>query len=485
MDFIISHDFGTSSIKSALFSVDGELICSVSGKLETKCERPDYAVQDACDWWRIFCENNKKLLSEKPDGRVLCVSFSTAFPSCVLVDENVQPLYPAMIWQDTRALKEAARISAALPKKYTARAPGGVMSPDRGLVKLLWLKENEPEIFESAYKMLPSAASFVIMKMTGSAVTDYAAAYGTAILQRGESDWCDEILSISDVPRSLLPELHGREDIVGVVSDDISPECGLPAGTKIVCGTVDSDCTSIGGGLIKPGDAFFLGGTSAEIDGLDATGRKIGRPTSSSGSSLSWMRDTIGLTEKLEEISSGCGDYYLINKVIAQAPVGSGGVIFIPYLAGERGLRNDPLARGSFTGISLNTTRECLMRAVVEGIGYNLDMLLNNIREAGIDVTELPIVGGLGKGAEIRQVFADIMGVTLVTYEHMDEAAVAGAAVIGGIGLGIYDDISAIRRFMHYADKTVPNEENHKKYEALKPVFEETYQALKAVYNKE
>lgn len=196
------------------------------------------------------------------------------------------------------------------------------------------------------------------------------------------------------------------------------------------------------------------------------------------------MRNNIGILEKITETENDYGDYSLINKRVAEAPVGSGGVIFIPYLAGERGLRNDPLARGSFTGISLSTSRECLMRAVVEGIGFNLNLLLENIRAQGIEVTELPIVGGLGKGAEIRQIFADIMNVTLITYQHMDEAAVAGAAVIGGMGLGIYSDISAIKKFMRFADKTVPNEENHKKYLEIMPVFEKTYQALKTLYNE-
>lgn len=484
MEYIISHDFGTSSVKSSLFSTFGTLIKSVSTPLKTMSDKPGYAVQDARDWWRIFCANNKALLSKAPRGHVLCVSFSTAFPSCLLVDKDVQPLYPVMIWQDTRALEQAERISEALPSKYTARSPGGKMSPDRALVKLLWMKENEPELYDSAHKMLPSASNYVIMKMTGRAVCDYAASYGTAMIERGKQDWCDEILGISGVSRELLPELCERTDIVGCVNERISEECGLPAGTRIVCGTVDSDCTSIGGGLINPGDAFFLGGTSAEIDALAPDGRKIGRPTSSSGSSLSWMRNNIGILEKITETENDYGDYSLINKRVAEAPVGSGGVIFIPYLAGERGLRNDPLARGSFTGISLSTSRECLMRAVVEGIGFNLNLLLENIRAQGIEVTELPIVGGLGKGAEIRQIFADIMNVTLITYQHMDEAAVAGAAVIGGMGLGIYSDISAIKKFMRFADKTVPNEENHKKYLEIMPVFEKTYQALKTLYNE-
>ena len=484
MNYIIAHDFGTSSAKASLFTTEGELVASNTIAFETIHEQPNYAVQDANAWWQAFCDNNRALLAGIEDPKVLCVSFSSAYPNCLLVDENAEPLHPAMIWQDTRAVEQAKRISKALPEKYTARAPGHVLSPDRSLVKLLWLKENCPEVYAKAAKMLPCAASFIIMKLTGEAVTDYAVAYGTAMIQRGTKEWTDEVLEIAGVAPGLMPALHDRSDVVGTVDERASAASGLPVGTKIVCGTVDSDCTCIGGGLLKPGDAFLLGGTSAEIDAIAPNGCKIGRPSSSSGASLKWMRDTVGLIEKELEKTGGRGAFDLINEKAAEAPVGSSGVIFLPYLAGERGLRNDPFARGAFTGISLSTTRECLIRAVIEGVGYNLNVMLQDIRDQGIEVTRLPVVGGLGKGAAVRQIFADILNVTLVTYEHMDEAAVAGAAVIGGIGLGLYDGVEAVSKFMRPAEETKPIPENHEKYLALIPRFEAVYQALKTVYDK-
>lgn len=482
MEYIIAHDIGTSSAKASLFSVEGELIASSSVSYETYHAFPSYAEQDADDWWNAFCVNNARLTEHLNGGKVLCVSFSSTYPNCLLVDKDLKPLHRAMIWQDTRATGQAKRISAELPPKYTARAPGKVLSPDRTLPKLLWIKENSPEVFAKAYKMLPCAASYIILKLTGKAVTDYAVSYGTSMIERGSKEWSDEVLSIAGIDPAIMPELFDRSDVVGTVDAEAAKASNLPEGTRIVCGTVDSDCTCIGGGLLNPGDAFLLGGTSAEIDALAPNGRKIGRPTSSSGASLSWLRDNIAVLEKKEAAETGSDVFGLINQAVESAPVGSSGVIFLPYLAGERGMRNDPFARGAFTGISLMTTRECLMRAVVEGIGFNLNLMLQDIRDQGIPVTRLPIVGGLGKGAAVRQVFADIMNVTLVTYEHMDEAAVAGAAVIGGIGLGLYEDVSAVHKFMRPAAETVPDPENHKKYLEIIPRFEEVYQALKTVY---
>lgn len=483
MEYILAHDIGTSSAKASLFSIEGELIASSTVSYETYHEHPAYAEQDADDWWRAFCENNRKLVPCLDGGRLLCVSFSSTYPNCLLVDKELHPLHRAMIWQDTRATDQARRISAELPPAYTARAPDKVLSPDRTLPKLLWLRENSPDVFAQAYKMLPCAASYIILRLTGKAVTDYAVAYGTSMIQRGSKEWSDEVLSIAGIDASLMPELHERSDVLGIVDTQAAKVSYLPEGTKIVCGTVDSDCTAIGGGLLEPGDTLLLGGTSAEIDALAPNGRNIGRPSSSSGASLSWLRDNIAILEKQEAEKTGEDVFALINKAVASAPVGSSGVIFLPYLAGERGVRNDPFSRGAFTGISLTTTRESLLRAVVEGIGFNLNLMLQNIRDQGIQVTKIPVVGGLGKGEAVRQVFADIMGVTLVRFEHMDEAAVAGAAVIGGIGLGLFEDVKAIHKFMRPAGETVPIADNHQKYLEIIPRFESVYQALKTVYN--
>lgn len=481
MKYIIAHDFGTSSAKASLFQTDGTLIASAAETYHTYYEFPQYAEQDAEDWWTAFCKNNKRILKNIDRADIAAVSFSSAFPNCLLVDKDRKPLHRALIWQDSRAIKEAREISRLLPEKYTKRAPGGVLSPDRSLSKLLWIKAHNPEVYAKADKLLACAGDYIILKLIGKAVCEYNVSYGTAMIQRGTKEWSEEILHIAGIDAGLMPELHDRTDIVGTVGEAAAEECGLPAGTKIVCGTVDSDCTCIGGGLRNPGDAFLLGGTSAEIDALDQNGRKIGRPSNSSGAALNWMRDIFAIPELAKAKQENRDVFDLINEIAAQREPGSGGVIFLPYLAGERGVRYDSWAKGSFYGLSLSTSREDMIRAVVEGVGYNLNLMLQQIRDAGVEVTRLPVVGGLGKGREVLQIFADIMNVTFLTFEHMDQAAVVGAAVIAGMGIGIYEDVSAAEQFMHVKDVIEPNLENHEIYKRYIRYFEEVYQALKPI----
>jgi xylulokinase len=258
--------------------------------------------------------------------------------------------------------------------------------------------------------------------------------------------------------------------------------CGLAAGTKLVMGTGDSACTTIGAGMLNEGDAYMNGGTSAGILAKGRDGKQLGGQTTSSGSSLSWLKNNICIPEQQLAKQMGRDVYDIIGETIASVSVGSNGVLFHPYLAGERAPRNNPRAKGSFVGITLTTTREDLMRSVVEGIGLNVNLILQSIRDQGYDLRRIPIVGGMGKGPVVRQIFSDIMNIELVTFEYMDEAATVGAAVLGGIAIGLYKDESAVEKFMKISSVTVPNAENHEKYRKIMPLFEEVYEAQKPVY---
>ena len=227
------------------------------------------------------------------------------------------------------------------------------------------------------------------------------------------------------------------------------------------------------------------GGTSAGIVFKRKPGNATtGGQTASSGSSFRWLRNTICQYEQFLAKSEGRSAYDIIDEELAEAPIGSHGVMFHPYLAGERKPRNNPRAKGSFVGITLTTTRQDLLRSVIEGIGLNINLILQEARDRGYEVTQMPIVGGLGKSEIVKQIFADIMNVDLITYEYMDEAATVGAAVLGGIALGIYPDESAVQKFMKVVSVTKPIPENHEEYRKLMPMFEEIYQAMVPLYEK-
>ena len=469
MEYILAHDFGTSADKASLFTTQGQFVRTTTVSYPTHYSHGTYAEQDAEDWYKAFCKSTKELLEGIDASKVLCVSFDGTYPNCLCVGRDLKPLHKAMIWQDSRSYDEAKEISALLPKKYTASRSNGILATDRTLPKLMWVKKHQPEIFAKTYKVFPSVMDYIILKLTGNAVCDIDMGFSTSMMNLEKTDWSDEVLEAAGVPRTMMPELHNRTDIVGIVPQARAAECGLAAGTKLVMGTGDSACMSIGAGWLKEGDTYLNGGTSAGIITRGPGGAKLGGQTASSGSSLSWMKNNLCTEEQRIALETGRDVYDIINEEIEKVPIGSNGIMFHPYLAGERAPRSNPRAKGSFVGITLTSTRFDMMRSVVEGIGLNINVILQKMRDQGYDIKRMPIVGGMGKGAAVRQIFADIMNVELTTFEYMDEAATVGAAVLGGIALGIYEDESAAHKFMKIASVTYPNAENHEKYKKLMP----------------
>ena len=482
MPYILAHDFGTTGDKASLFTIEGEFVKTKTVGYPTHYSHGTWAEQDAEDWWRAFCESTTALMEGIDTEEVLCVAFDGTYPNCLCVDSDLKPLHRVMIWQDTRAYREAEEISRKLPPKYTAYRSSGIMGTDRTLPKLLWLRKHRPDIYEKTYKVFPSVMDYIILKMTGHAVCDRETGAGTGMTNVERTEWSAEVMEIAGIPMDILPELHDATDIVGEVPAHLAAECGLAAGTKLVMGTGDSRCTSIGAGMLNTGDAYLNGGTSAGILLLPEDGGRRGGSTTSSGASLNWLKNNFCLAEQLAAKETGRDVYDIINEEIAKAPVGSHGVMYHPYLAGERAPRNNPRAKGSFVGLSLTSNRQDIMRSVVEGIGLNVNLILQEIRDMGYIVERMPIVGGMAKGEVTKQIFADIMNVELETFEYTNEAATVGAAVFGGIAMGIYEDVSAVRKFIKVVSVTKPNKENHEMYKALMPLFEKVYEAMVPVY---
>lgn len=481
--YILAHDFGTSADKASLFTTEGEFVKTKSYGYTTNYSNGNWAEQDPNDWWKAFCSVTKELIEGIDAKDILCVSFDGTYPNCLCLDENGEPLGPAMIWQDSRTFEECNELSEIIPKKYMTTYPNQRMRMDRTLPKLMWVRKHRPEIYEKTRLVLPSAHNYITYKLTGVPNCDYVTGKGMAMLNVERTDWSDEILGLVDVPRSMLPELHDRSDIIGEIDEEGSKACGLAVGTKVICGTGDSDCSALGAGMVEYGDVIFSGGTSAGFMIKPFPDKPCSNGfTASSGSSFSWLKNNICLYEQELAEKTDRDVYDIINETIETAPIGSNGVMFHPYLAGERAPRNNQKAKGSFVGISLTTTRADIMRSVIEGIGLNISLILDTVRAAGYDPKSVVIAGGLGKGAITRQIFADIMNIELQVMKNMDETATIGCAVIGGIGLGIYEDERACRKFIEIVSTTKPIPENVEKYQKLKPLFEKIYHGLEPVY---
>ena len=485
MKYIIAHDYGTSALKSVLFTTEGDFVRQCNISYPTYRDYPSWAEQDPEDWWNAFCQANKTLLDGMENIDIACVSFCGTYPNLICVDKNGKSIGRAMIWQDSRAGEEAMEISKKMSPEYAGQYRNNLMTTDRTLPKLMWLRKNEPERYARIDKIMPCVSQFVIFKLTGNAVADFRTGFSTGFTNIERNAWSDYMIGLTDIPKSILPQLHNRTEIVGAVPASKADECGLKSGTKIVVGTGDGDSADVGMGMLKDGDAYLNGSTSASF--LVVNKKVKGSwpyPTSCSGASITWMKNVLCAEERLIAEQTGRDVYDVINERIASAPVGSHGVTFLPYLSGERGVRYNDKAKGSFTGISLNTTHEDMLRAVYEGIGMNLSCVLQVARDAGYTFDRMPMVGGMAKSAVMRQIFSDIFGIELYTVNHADAAGAVGAAVLGGIAVGIYQDERAQKLFMRPIDTTKPNMDHHRKYQSMLAMFEKQYQAQCPLYEE-
>ncbi|MBQ5956751.1 MAG: hypothetical protein IKM87_09565 [Clostridia bacterium] len=490
MKYLLAHDFGTSADKASLFSVDGKLIGSKTVAYPSYTTANNGVEQDPDDWWNCFCQTTKALLAENGIAKedVLAVGFDGTFPNLLCLDAEGNKLENAYIWQDKRAVEVLDEFKALLPKDIVEKRMGHV-GPEETLTKAYWLKKNKPEVFAKTAMILPNGQDYIIFKLTGIAATEVSAVAGYTIYDREAQDWDERALAATGLTKAQLPAIHKRTDVIGEVLEKYSDQCGLAAGTKLVIGCGDTQASMLGAGFYKPGTAYFNGGTSAGIlvippEGFDAKGKRLGGLTASSGTSFSWLKNEIcKIEQEMADKDPDKNVYDIINEEIESAPIGSGGVMFHPYLSGERAPRDNGYAQGSFVGIGLTTKRNEILRSVIEGIGLNIGVIMDRIREAGIEIKEMVMVGGLAKGDITRQIFADILDCKLNVPKYTEEAATIGDAIIAGVAIGLYEnEEEALEKYLEIVKTTEPIPENVEIYKKLKPVYEKIYEGLYDVY---
>ena len=493
--YILAHDLGTSSDKASLFTTTGDFSGSITVNYSTFYSNGNWAEQDPEDWWNAFCESNKKLLKDIDASQVLGVIFSGHYPGCLPVDKNGKALYNAIIWQDLRAQKQALELSEKTPDSDFGWREKGIVSSICTLPKLMWLRENKPDIYKKMYKVLICPNDYIIHKLTGRFVVEHSNADSSAMYDRYNRVWSPLMLEAGSINPAILPDIQEITDIIGTVPEGMEDVCGLTSATKVICGTGDGPCGSLGAGCLDPGDAYISGGSSAWVQvtfqddgsaahpGLIPGTISVGNTMQAAGSSFSWMRNQLCAVEQYKADTEGRNVYDLINETIASSPAGAKGCMFLPHMMGERAPRWNPKAKGSFVGLSLDINRADMVRAVAEGIAFNLNVILREVRRYG-EVKRLIMVGGLSKGKEVRQIFADILDVEIDMLDHMEEINSMGAAVFGGIALGVFKDYYAIRGFHKIIDEKKPNPANRRIYKKMEALYDEMYFAQCPLFDK-
>lgn len=501
-EYLLAHDLGTSGNKAVLYREDGALAASSLYEYETYYPFSGAVEQDPERWWEAVCRSTKKLLDEAgvAGSEIAAVSFSGQMMGCLLLDRSGKPLRNMLIWADTRAGSEEAFMKSRMDEGRAYRITGHRISASYSAAKALWVKEHEPALYGKCWKMI-HAKDYIIYKLTGNLVSDYSDASGTNLFDLEKKVWSKELLEAYEIPEALLPEVHPSTDIAGYVTAEAARLTGLTEGTPVVTGGGDGSCACVGAGVVREGSAYNVLGSSSWISTASGSPMydeemrtfnwvhldpKLYTPCGTmqaAGYSYSWYKNTLCGEEREAAKSLGLSAYEVINRQAAESRPGAGGLLYLPYLLGERSPRWNAEARGSLIGLSVTTSKGDISRAILEGVGYNLKVILDILQKKQ-EIAELILIGGGAKGRLWLQILADIWQKRILVPAYLEEATSMGAAVCAGVGIGMYPDFSVMEKFNRIESVIEPNAENAGLYDEMYGIFNASYEALCDVYGR-
>jgi xylulokinase len=500
--YIIAHDFGTTGNKATLYNQDGQLLKSTFSAYRTYYPHTNWAEQDPDDWWKAVCDSTSKLINESNIDReeVAVISFSAQMMGCLPLDRNGTPLRRSIIWADQRSVKEAARIREKIGEDIVYQISGNRISPTYSGEKIMWVKENEPEIYRNTYKFL-HAKDYIVYRLTGRFVTDYSDASGMNLFDIKKKEWSPELIEATGIDLDKLPDPYPSTQVVGEVRPDIADELSLKPGTPVVIGAGDGPAASVGAGVVREGNVYNYIGSSSWI--ALATREPILEPEhrtfnyvhvdpemympagtmQSAGASYNWLKENVCLLEKQVAETLNLSPYELMNLSLQRSTPTAHNLLFLPYLMGERSPYWDPDVKGAFIGLTLKHNRSDLIRAVMEGVTFHLKLIgeiFNNVME----FKQIRVIGGGARGLIWRRIMADVYNKEVLKPQILEEATSLGAAIAGGVGVGIFPDLYIAEKLNPITDVQEPDPENVAQYERLYPVFKEAYQALIEINKK-
>ena len=502
-NYVIAHDLGTTGNKATLYDREGALVGAAFHGYDTEYARTGWAEQNPNDWWDAVCLSTRRLLGDTGVNKrdIACITFSGQMMGAAPLDKKALPLRNAIIWADQRALEQERWIGERVSFEEIYQITGHRLSSSYSLAKILWIRDHQPDVYASAHKFAHAKDS-IVARLTGAFVTDPSDASSMNLYDLEGDAWSGRILDAVDLPAEKLPQIRPSIAVVGEVRATIADEVGVAAGTPVVIGGGDGACAAAGAGVIDEGSAYNYVGSSSWIA---MSARKpiydpayrtftfghvipdMVMPTGTmqaAGASYQWTRDQLSLFEKETAERLGISPYELINLEVAQIAPGADGLFFLPYLLGERSPRWNPHARGAFVGLTIRHTRAHMYRAVLEGVTMNLRVILDAFRDQGTSINAMRLIGGGASGRIWNQIMADIYGMPVQRLRILEEATSMGAALVGGVGVGLYDDFSMIDYMNEIAATLEPDPEAAATYERMYPIFNQLYDALAPVYDE-
>ncbi|MEM2507474.1 MAG: FGGY-family carbohydrate kinase [Nitrososphaeria archaeon] len=497
MPYLLGIDVGTSSTKSELFDLEGNSVAVAQEEYPIISPKVGYAEEDPENgWWKALQDTVKEALkiSKANPKEILgvCVSGTNA---CIPVDHEGKALTNAIMQLDNRSIKYAEKIREKVGEETVFKITGNRIASGTFLAPtILWIKENMPKVFEKTYKfMVPTG--FITMKLTGKYTIDLSRCSTTLLYKIGkEKGWSHELCQMLDIPIEKLPESYISKEIVGEVCDEASKRTGLAKGTPVVAGCMDTVGAAVGSAILDEGEAFYTLGTLGRFcccisePKFDKRFINICHAIEDrwlamalmqgGGLSMRWFRDELA-TEAIDRAKIlGKSAYQIIDEEAEKVPAGSKGIIFLPYLSGEKSPIWDPYARGVLFGFTAMHKRGEIARAVMEGVAYSLRHNIEVFEEAGFSIPRIKVGGGGVKSRLWRKIITDVTG-KRIEVTRMLATETFGDALIAGLGVKAYKSVDEIKKMVEIEEELVPDAENHKRYTSMFKLYKRIYDHLR------
>ena len=497
---LIGLDIGTSGAKCIAVDEDGVVLASSTQEYPLSTPKPGWAEQDPEDWYQGVVRGLKAILPKVDASAIVGLSFSGQMHGLVAMDAKHDVIRPSILWCDQRTQKQCDWI--------TEKAGGleGLLTYTNNRMltgytggKILWLRDEEPENF-ARMTVFVCPKDYIRFRLTGEVGIDVSDASGTGFFDTKKRCWNDALIALAGLDRSIFPEAHESTELAGTVTARAAEETGLPQGLNVYFGGGDAVIQTTGAGLVKPGVLGVVIGTSGNVSmGLEAFNANphgdlqmfcnnepglwhaFGCPLTSGGA-YRWYRDELSQHSAMLAKQTGRNVYDIMGEEAEQSVPGAHGVIFTPYLTGERCPYPDPNARGAFYGLTLGTKRADITRAVMEGVTYSLKQVVD-LMAAFTPCEKVYTSGGGSASALWRQMQADIFDLPVYTMSAASEGGAYGAIMVAGVGAGVWKNLGEAVSIVHMETETLPIRANQQAYRDSFEVYSKLYPALKPVYD--
>jgi len=491
-------DISTTGAKALLIDPVGRVVASASSPIKLSTPKPLWSEQNPLDWWQGIQESIREVIrrSEIASADIAAIGLTGQMHGLVMLDGKGEVIRPAILWNDQRTGEQCDEIRSRLGKERLIQITGNDALTGFTAPKILWVQEEEPDNWARCrHILLPK--DFIRYKLSGEFALDRAGGAGTLLFDLAERTWSEEVLAALDIPRSLLPETYEGPEITGAIGQEAADVTGLKRGTILVGGGGDQAAQAVGVGAVEPGIVALTLGTSGvvfattEAPLVEPEGRLhafchavpsrwhfMGVMLSAAGS-LQWYRDTVAADVGFDD---------LLAETRAVSP-GCEGLLFLPYLTGERTPHPDPLARGAWVGLTIRHQRNHLTRSVLEGVAFGIKDSFTLINQSGLaEVSQVRISGGGARSPIWRQIIADVLDAELVTV-NTTEGAAFGAALLAAVGASHFDSVAdACHKTIKVTGRTRPDADEaaiyssyYERYQAIYPALSGEFKAIAGV----